>query len=95
MADTVILRTRKFMRNALLARKQMVVYVTPSLLRMLEGQMGGAAGWRRGTFFRPRHRWRTRDGGEIWGPTFGFRELVADFGSLVTSSMPAKPVRNR
>lgn len=27
MADTVTLRTRKFMRNALLARKQMVVYV--------------------------------------------------------------------
>jgi hypothetical protein len=33
MADTVTLRTRKFMRNALLARKQMVVYVfAPSLL---------------------------------------------------------------
>jgi hypothetical protein len=42
MADTVTLRTRKFMRNALLGRKQMVVYVMPRLclLGNLEKEKG-------------------------------------------------------
>jgi hypothetical protein len=42
MADTVTLRTRKFMRNALLGRKQMVVYVMPCLclLGKLEKEEG-------------------------------------------------------